>query len=95
MATANDVPPKLIKGKGIPVSGMRPEMAAIFTAACIVIQVVNPKPSSLSNSVDAFFEILYPNQQNIKNKKIIIIAPANPVSSAAIANIESPNGSGR
>ena len=94
MVTKEELP-KLIKGNGIPVRGISPEMAEILTMAWPVIQAITPRVSNLPNWLWVFFAMLIKVRANIRKSESKIMAPTKPSSSTIIANMESPTGSGR
>ena len=92
---ASEVPPKLIKGKGIPVRGRSPEIAAIFINACTAMPMEIPAAISFPNVSGAYFAMCRPLHSRKTKRDISIMAPRNPVSSEKMAKIESPMGSGK
>ena len=42
IVNVSEDPPKLTKGMGMPVTGMRPVTAAMFMSACVTIIAVSP-----------------------------------------------------
>ncbi len=70
-------------------------MAPMFTNACMMMIRVTPAARSFPKVSGARRAIFIPRHKRNAKSEITIRAPRNPVSSARMAKIESPIGSGR
>lgn len=89
------VPPKLIKGSGIPVNGTSDSMAAMLMTDWHIIQRVIPAATRRENMSGAALAILKPRYATTPSRPITTIEPIRPNSSAITAKIESFEASGR
>ena len=88
-------PPYEIKGRGIPVVGIRPTTTIIFIIACRVIQqVMPPAKRNLNRSVVAK-AILKPRPAKKMKRITTIPPPIRPSSSQRMAKMKSVNCCGR
>ncbi len=85
----NELPPELIKGNGIPVTGKTPIFIPILMAAWVKNMTANPIIISILNGSSAF-EDNRTNRHRRNPKRIITVpAPTKPNSSPIVAKIKS------
>lgn len=90
-----DEPPREKKGRVMPVNGIRPEMAARFMKACMIIQVTMPAASSREKLSGAPRATFIPWEAKMTKSIIKQSKPKKPNSSPMTAAMESVAGCGR
>ena len=93
--TSIDVPPRLIKGKGCPVTGIKCTDTAICTKACNTINNVTPITNIAQNSESDCRATLPALNNSHKYRNITNIPIKKPNSSTIIAKMQSEKASGK
>lgn len=88
-------PPNDTNGRGTPVNGNKPIIEAILIKACTANQIIIPKANNLAKLSLLSLIILKPLSIKKTNKERNNKEKTKPNSSAIIAKIESPAGSGK